>query len=176
MKHVLFYITIFICLINNAYGTESNMHISIHGESMENGSASSIGLYSGGDGLFYGGLSLNYITSSTVIQYGNRKTIYPLYVFVGFKAPWKLSPFIEAGADLPEAIIEDLLDKLDDNEDKSASEIDFYYSGGLEFSVTDRFSFSLYAKKYNFIFRENYLAPISKVRPNSYGMRVIIDF
>ncbi len=176
MKHALFYITIFFCLINNAFAMESDERILIHRESMENGSASSIGMYSGNDGIIYAGLSLNYITSSTVIQYDNRKTIYPLYVFVGVKAPWKLSPYIEAGADLPEAIIEDLLDELDDNENKSVSEIDFYYSGGLEFSVTDRFSFSLYAKKYNFIFRENYLAPISRARPNSYGMRVIIGF
>ena len=78
MKRGLLYITVIFCLISNAYGAESNMRMSILGESIENGSASSLGIYLGDDDfIFYGGLSLNYITSSKVIQRNSRKTIYP---------------------------------------------------------------------------------------------------
>lgn len=170
MKRGLLYVTIFFCLINNAYGEESNTRISFLRETMENGSASTLGISSGG--IFYAGFSLSYITSSTVIQHNNRTTIYPIYIFAGLRAPWKLSPYIELGGDLPEAIIDDLFQ----NEENAANEIDYYYSGGLEYSVTDKLSFSLHAKKYNFIFRENFLAPLSKSRQNSYGMGVTIHF
>lgn len=170
MKHALFYIVMILCLISNAYGMESNMRISIFCESMENGSASSLGIYSGGN--FYGGLSLNYITSSNVIQHSNRKTIYPIYLIMGFRAPWIISPYIEAGLDLPEA----LFDELVGDEDNSIDQTDYFYSGGLEFTVTDMLSFSLYAKKYKFKFRENPQAAISKSSPHSYGMGVTIRF
>ena len=170
MKRGLFYITMIFCLINNAYGMESSGRISILGESMENGSASSLGIYS--EGIFYGGLNLNYITSSMAIQSGNRKTIYPVYLAMGFRAPWKLSPYIEAGADLPELLI----DELFGDEINSTNVIDYYYSAGLEYSATDRYSFSLYARKYNFRFQENLLAPISKPSPTSYGVGVTIRF
>ena len=170
MKRGLFCITMIFCLINNAYGMESDTRISILGESMENGSASSLGIYT--EGIFYAGLSLNYITSSTAIQSSNRKTIYPFYLAVGFRGPWKLSPYIELGADLPELLIDDLFG----DEINSTNVVDYYYSGGLEYSATDRLSFSLYAKKYNFRFRENLLAPISKSSLNSYGLGVIIRY
>jgi len=170
MKLGIFYIIMFFCLINSAYGAEPDTRISILKESMEKGSVSSLGISAGE--IFYAGLSLNYIESSTVIQYSNRKTIYPLYIFMGFRAPWKLSPYIELGADLPEALIEDLFD----NKDDALNQIDYYYSAGLELFITDKFSLSLHAKKYNFIFQENYLAPISTSRQRSYGIGVIMHF
>ncbi|MCK5639991.1 MAG: hypothetical protein KAJ19_04315, partial [Gammaproteobacteria bacterium] len=117
-------------------------------------------------------LSLNYIESSKVIQRSNRKIIRPIYLFVGLKAPRKLSPYIEAGIDLPEAFIDDLLN----NAEESEAQADYYFAGGLEFKATDKVSFSLYAKKYNFIFRENILAPTIKTRPHSYGAGVSIRF
>ena len=170
MKHGLFYTIMIFCLINNAYGMESNERISISRENMEHGSAQSIGVYS--EGIFYAGLSLNRIRSSTVIQHDNRKTIYPIYLALGFRAPWKLSPYIEAGFDLPEA----LFDELGDDEDNSLNQTDYFYSAGLEFSATEMFSVSLYAKQYVFKFRETLQAPISRSSPHSYGMGVIIRF
>ncbi len=173
MKRGLFCITMVLCLINNAYGTELKPRILILGESMENGTASSIGIYAGAkDFIFYGGLSLNYITSSEVIQRNNRKTIYPIYFFAGLKGPWRLSPYIEAGVDLPEAIIDDLINHENEMEDQE----DYYYSGGLKYSATDKVSFLLYAKRYNFKFRENIFLPTFKVRPRSYGVGVLIQF
>lgn len=171
MKHRLFYLTMIFCLVNNAYGKESSIHISMLRESMENGTASAIGIYAGDD-VFYGGLSLSYIESSKVIQRDNRKTIHPIYFFIGVKAPRKLSPYIEAGIDLPEAFIDDLLN----NEEESEAQADYYFSGGFVFTATEKVSFSLYAKKYNFIFRENIYAPTIKTRPDSYGVGVSIRF
>lgn len=139
---------------------------------MENGSVSTLGIYDDSDGNSYTGISLSHITSSTIIQDSNRRTIDPIYLVAGFKPRWKLAPYIEIGADLPEMII----DEIFNNEDIAPSEIDFYYSCGLEYSATDRISFSLYAKKYKFIFRESSLAPITKIKPVSYGVGLIIRF
>ena len=160
-----------LCLMSNAYGNESDVRFSVSAESMENGTASSVGIYSG-VGIFYGGVSLNYIESSKVIQWNNRKTILPIYFFVGLKARTKISPFIEAAIDLPEAFIDDLLN----NEEESEAQADYYFSGGLEFKATEKVSFSVYAKKYNFIFRENIISPTMKTRPRSYGAGVSIRF
>lgn len=172
MKYGLFYITLVFCLVNNAYAKESNMNILISGESLENGNAASLGMYVGDD-YFYGGLSLNYITSSTVIQRNNRKTIYPIYLFMGIKAPWKVSPYIEAGIDLPEALIDDL---LDNNEENGGAQADYYFSGGLLFSATKTLSISLYAKQYHFTFRENIYAPTTKTDQLGYGVGLSISF
>lgn len=82
------------------------------------------------------------------------------------------SPYIELGADVIEVIIAEVTN----NEFSSASEIDYYYSAGLEIRATDKFSFSLYAKKYNFYFREDLVAPVSKFKQESYGVGVIKRF
>lgn len=171
MKCRLFYLTLILCLSNNAYGKEAGIKMLMTGESMENGTASTIGIYAGDD-VFYGGLSLSRIESSEVIQYDNRKTIHPIYFFMGVKAPWKISPYIEAGIDLPEAFVDDLLN----NEEESESQADYYFSSGLVFTATENVSISLFAKRYHFIFRENIYAPTVKVRPHSYGMGVSIRF
>ena len=173
MKHRLLYIAMILCLIGNAYGAESaesDKRVSIRTESMENGSASTLGMYT--DGIFYAGFSLNHIASSEVIQHSNRKTIYPIYLVIGFRAPWKISPYIEGGLDLPEAII----DEIFDDEDNSIDQTDYFFSAGLEFSLTDMFSLSLYAKKYRFKFREDSLARTTKISPKSYGIGVTLHF
>lgn len=150
---------------------QSNTRFSISSETMEDGSATSVGITSGTD-YFYGGLSLNYIESSEVIQHGNRKEIVPIYFFFGLRAPWKLSPYVEAGFDLPEAIIEDTLDHHNTEQDR----VDYYYTGGLEYSANERYSVFLYAKRYNFIFRESSFSPLTKVRPSSYGIGLKVRF
>lgn len=170
IKRGLIFISLVFCLISHARSNEPTVLMSIYNESMDNGSASSLA-FTAGD-LVYGGISFNHISSTTVIQYGNRKTIVPIYIFMGFRAPWKLSPYIEAGLDLPEAIIDDTIN----NEEDAINMTDYYYSGGLKFSIGSQFSVSLYAKKYNFIFRNNYLSPVIKTRPGSYGIGVTMHF
>jgi len=158
--------------MGSAHGVETSMRISALGESIQNGSVLSLGLHTGTD-YFYMGLSLNRIHSSTVIQRYNRTTIYPIYLTAGIKAPWKLAPYFEAGVDLPEAIIDDLLDNENNG---GGAQADYYYSGGLVYSTTDSLSFSLYAKRYNFIFREDIYAPTFKTRPHGYGIGVSIRY
>lgn len=171
MTYRVFCIIIIACLAQHAYGMESDVSILVSAESLDHGTVSTIGVGAGSD-IFYGGLSLSRIASSRVIQYDNRKTIHPIYFFVGLKAPVKFSPYIEAGIDLPEAIIDDLLD----NEKKSEAQADYYYSGGLVAGFTDKISISLYARNYYFIYRENIYAPTIKTRPHSYGVRLSIRF
>lgn len=171
MKRIPIFVLMIFCLVNNASGEESGARISVHGESMENGTASSIAI-AGGSDIIYGGISLNHIQSSKVIQYGNRKEIYPIYVFFGFQAPWRIAPYIEAGFDLGDSLINDLYGNQDDDTDL----VDHYYAGGLIYSVTDTLSFSVYAKKYKFEFREFYSAPTEKVRPESHGIGVSFRF
>lgn len=161
-----------LCISNN-YALASNTDISVFHESFkEDGSVTSVGIFSNDDHIFYSGLSLNYIDSSRVIQRDNRKTIYPLYIVIGFRAPWKISPYLELAADLPEA----LLDEYIHHEDDPINEIDYYYSAGITFSTSDTISFSMYAKRYNFIFRETFLSPLSKTRLTSYGAGLKIKF
>lgn len=159
-------------MVNNAYAEESDVNILISGESLEDGNATSLGMYVGSD-YFYGGLSLNYVKSSIVIQRSNRKTINPVYLFMGIKAPWKVSPYIEAGIDLPEALIDDL---LDNNEDNGGAQADYYFSAGLIFPVNKTLSISLYAKKYYFKFRDTIYDPTTKVDQLGYGVGLSINF
>ncbi len=151
---------------------EADMNILISGESLENGHATSVGMYAGTD-HFYGGLSLNYIKSSTVIQHGDRKEIYPIYFFMGIKGYGKVYPYLEMAIDLPEAMIDDL---LGNNEDNGGTQADYYFSGGLLFSVNKTFSISLYAKQYYFKFRETIYGPTIKTEQFGYGVGLSINF
>lgn len=171
MKHVLLFTTMIFCLIGNAFGEESYTRLSILGESMENGTAATVGISSGAD-FVYGGVSFSHITSSKVIQYSDRQEIFPVYVFFGLKAPWILTPFVEAGFDFGDALIDDLYGDEDDKPDL----VDYYYSGGLAFSATDKISLLLYAKKYNFKFQDHTTSATIKARPDSYGLGVAIRF
>lgn len=173
MRCAILYATMLMCLLNSAYAAGIKQQMLLSTESMENGTASSLGIYAAADDfIFYSGLSLSYIHSTKVIHRNNRKTIFPIYLFVGLKAPWKLSPYIEAAVDLPEAIIDDLFNSGGEVE----GQVDYYYSAGLTFAATDRFSFLLYAKKYNFKYRETFFSPTYRVRPRSYGAGVLMRF
>lgn len=137
---------------------------------MDNGEVASLRIR-GGD-YFYGGLSLNYIDSDTVIQYGNRKMIYPVFLFMGLKFPSKITPFVEAAVDLPEAIF----DEIFDGEENSIDLTDYYLSGGLDLMLSDRFTISVYAKKYVFKYQDMTLFTTNKARTDSYGAGLTMHF
>ncbi|MDH5735288.1 MAG: hypothetical protein OEY87_04110 [Gammaproteobacteria bacterium] len=170
MKYHLFYSIMLLTCLNTTYATENNGQVSLQGETLEHGKAASLRIHTGD--YLYGGLSLNYINSDTVIQDGNRKTIYPLFLFMGLKYPSKITPFIEAAVDLPEAII----DEIFDNEENTIDLTDYYLSGGFDISLTDRFSISVYAKKYVFKYQETTWFTTSKVRTDSYGAGITLRF
>ena len=171
MKYKLFFIAMIFCSINNAYGVEDDGlgRVVLHSENLETGSAASIGIY-GGD-IIYGGFNFSYITSTTILQRNNRSTIYPVYFTLGLRGPWKISPYIEAGVDVADFII----DEIFDDENDSIDETDYYFSGGLEFSVTDRVYLSAFVKEYSFIYKDNFV-PKVKNRQRSYGGGIIILF
>ena len=171
MKLILFILFLSLSLFNNVYSAEADFRYFVSAESLENGKATIVGMRAG-DEIFYGGLSLSHIKSTEVIQYDGRKSITPLYLFLGLKANMKISPFIETGMDLPEAIIDDLLN----NEEKSEAQADYYFSTGIYFEASKTTVVSLYAKKYNFKYRETILSPTIKNRPSAYGISLQIKF
>lgn len=164
-----------ICLAGPVYGEEAGQDISFLAESIENGEALSLstGSSSGTGKIVYGGVSLNYIHSSTAITYGDRKTIYPIYVFFGLKGPWKISPYIEGGIDLLDIVLDDLFST---EEKDSGVGIDYYYAGGLKLSVTNEFTVSVYAKEYVFKFEEELTRRQARLSPSSYGVGVSFHF
>lgn len=173
MKKQFFCFVLAWCLLTNAYGVETGMRWSLQGESMEDGSTASLGFFSEAEGMVYGGVSINYIDSSSVIQHSNRKIIYPVYFVLGVKAPWVVSPFLELGMDLPEMIF----DELFNNENVNENEIDYFFSAGAEIQINEEISVSFYAKRYNFYFREDiFNSPLIKNRQNSYGVGIIRRF
>ena len=171
MKHFIIGAIVLFCLSHHAYATEPNLRMTVQSETLENGEASSVAMVSDA-GMVYGGLSLNYIHSSEIIGFNNRQTIYPVYVFFGLKAPLMVTPYVEAGFDLGDALIDDLYNNGEDEE----SLIDYYYAGGLSFSLDHRISLLIYAKKYNLKFREYFMAPTVKNRPETYGVGLSMQF
>ena len=162
------------CLIHSAFGKDVTASISARIESIEHGSASSVGVSSDILALGYMGLSFNHIKSSMPIQIGNRTSIYPFYFFAGLNIPWKISPFIEAGTDL----VDQFFDSLDSSADKSekGDEVDYYFSAGLRFPVTRRLGVSMYTKQYVFKFRPVSTGPLEKSRQTGYGLELWLYF
>jgi len=154
MQMILVTLCTFLLIAGSAVGADSGMRLSLHVETLENGDATSLGI-NFGEEILYGGLSLNYIPSSKVIQYSRRQTIYPLYLFFGLKALWKYAPYVEAGFDIGDALIDDLYDFGDEEVDL----VHYYSSGGILFPLNDKVSLSIFAKKYNFIYRETLYPP-----------------
>ena len=66
-----------------------------------------------------------------------------------------VTPYVEAGFDLGDSLIDDLYNNGEDEE----SLIDYYYAGGLSLSLDHNVSLLIYAKKYNLKFREYFMAP-----------------
>lgn len=167
----LFYPILLFSLFSSAYAESPGWQLSLQAENMENGDAASVAIHTGE--YLYGGMSLNYITSSHVIQSGNRQSIYPLFLFIGLRSPSPISPFIEAGADLPELIFDEL---FDDDEEDALDLTDYYLSGGLNITLSDSYSLSLYAKRYRFKYHETVLTNRQRVTADSYGAGLTLHF
>ncbi len=171
MKSIAVCLFLFFGFASQVIADESSLRMLLLGESMENGEASSVAIVSDSDAV-YGGLSLNYIHSSEIIGFSNRQTIYPVYVFFGLKAPFRFAPYVEVGFDLGDSLIDDLYNNGEDDE----SLVDYYYAGGFSLSLDSRTSLLFYARKYNLKFREDFLTPTVKNRPESYGMGLAVRF
>ena len=170
MKQRLFSTLLFLCVCNIAHATDNGWQMSLHAENLDTGGTASIGIQTGD--YLYGGLSLNYIHSSMVIQADNRKTIYPLFLYMGLKSPAKISPFIEAGVDLPETIV----DEIFDDDENQIDLTDYYLAGGLNIAINRAYALSLYARKYVFKYHDTLLTETNKVRLDSVGAALIMRF
>lgn len=73
--------------------------------------------------VFKYGMSLNHISSDLALARYGRTYINPVYLFANFSLNYALTPFLEAGVDLGDKFINDLVDG--DN-----SDVDFYYGFG----------------------------------------------
>ncbi len=171
MKRSLIGALVFFCITCSAYAAKPHLRMTMQAEAMEHGEASSVAIISDAD-MVYGGLSLNYIHSSEIIGFDNRQTIYPVYVFFGLKMPLRFTPYAEVGFDLGDSFIDDLYNNGEDEE----SLIDYYYAGGFSLSIGPKLSLMFYAKKYNLKFREEFMAPTVKNRPESYGVGLSVRF
>ncbi len=95
----------------------------------------------------YGGLSINTLKSNFPLEKENRNQIYPVYVFMGITLNYPISPFLELGMDLGDA----LEDKIFEGD---FLEVDIYYSYGLTITYKKAFDLSLYHKTYDLYFSE----------------------
>lgn len=145
-------------------------------ESMENGVGRSIGAYAEAVdfNVIYMGVSLNYISSSDPIQFARRTEIAPIYLFVGVQGPWKITPYFEAGVDLVDSFWDEL--GRSDDEEETGADVDYFVAAGIKVAIDERYEAALYAKEYVFKFKENINAPLERVSPVAYGMRLTMRF
>lgn len=101
----------------------------------------------------YVGLSLNRIASTKALAEYNRKILYPVYLFLGVKPDWFISPFIEGAFDFGDLLIKNLDEENNKEEDDFESKVlvDTYFSAGLELNYK-LFSASIYYKEYDLRF------------------------
>ena len=97
--------------------------------------------------IIYGGFSLNTLKSDIALETNDRNQIYPFYGFIGSSLNYPISPFIELGLDIGDAI-------LDKSSDGEILEVDIYYTAGITITFDKAFDISLYHKTYNLYFTE----------------------
>ena len=90
----------------------------------------------------YGGFSLSTLKSDIALERNDRNQIYPFYGFIGSSLNYPISPFIELGMDIGDAI-------LDKSSDGEIIEVDIYYSAGITITFNKVFDVSFYHKTYN---------------------------
>lgn len=100
------------------------------------------------------GLSANRIKSGLALASGGRNSITPVYFLGKFSLNNKISPFVELGFDLGDAMIDSFIDAISNNSDDNDNTIDTYFSLGLDFRINKQMDVSLYHKKYNIQYLE----------------------
>ena len=98
--------------------------------------------------VFKYGMSVNHISSDIALARNGRTYINPVYLFANFSLNYAISPFFEAGVDLGDKFINDLVDG--DNRD-----VDFYYQFGLSLNIDKTLVLSAYYKYYDIYFIED---------------------
>lgn len=170
---VLFIVSLLICVIKPALAEDSNPALSYSQEVLTDGSAWLVSIDSGASEVFYGGFSLGQVTSSKLVSYRETETLTTLYFYLGLQAPWQLSPYAEGGISLVETLVDNIFNS---DAEESADWIDYYVSAGLRFPVNERFSVSLYAKRYAFIYRNIQNTAWITSTPHGYGISASLNF
>ncbi len=170
MRKSIFLTAILLYSITNAYASQDRLSTSFLVERLDDGNAASVRVQSGD--LLYGGISINNIKSSSVIQTNDRKRIYPVFLFMGVQYPSRITPFAEAAVDLPEAIF----DEIFDDEENKIDLTDYYLSAGFNIGLTRTVTLTLFARKYVFKYQDPTISSTSKVREDSYGAGVMFHF
>ena len=93
------------------------------------------------------GISANTIRSNLALESADRHRIFPVYIFINFSLKHSISPFVEFGVDLGDA----LLDKVFDGDGK---DVDIYYSLGIRIKIKKTIGLSFYRKTYDLYFNE----------------------
>lgn len=93
------------------------------------------------------GISINTIRSDIPLESAGRNRIYPVYAFMNLALNHAISPFTEFGIDVGDALVDKAFEG-------NGSDVDFYYSFGVEFTLQRTVSFSIYHKVYNLYFDE----------------------
>ncbi|MBD3610022.1 MAG: hypothetical protein HUJ30_05680 [Gammaproteobacteria bacterium] len=174
IKKILFVLFGIACLTGYASANEVRGNMYFSQETLEHGMASSIGFQSAEPGMVYAGLNLNYISTSTPIQFDGRTTIVPIYFFAGIKAPWTVAPYVEAGMDFFEMLFDGMSNSHEHAE--SPNEIDYYVAAGVKYSISSDMSVSFYAKRYEFRFRDGWFMPLNKASHSGYGVTLSVQF
>ena len=171
--HGLIILFCFFGLVSSAFAEEYRVGISVSHESLDDGSASGIAIYSENFNVLYAGFTLNQVTTPALVTYRDTETITPLFFFISVKAPWRLAPYIEGGLDFIELVVDDATKS---DEEQSADDIDYYYAGGITYSINDHFAVSFYAKKYVFLYPDALNTYQIKTSPSGYGAGISILF
>lgn len=112
------------------------------------------------------GISFSEIEADENIE-NNRKIIHPWYIYVNASLKSRVSPFIEAGFDLGDSILDEISNVQNDDE-----YVDFYYMIGGAIKLTKEFSVSFYKKWYEFKYYDSVLSQKNEADLSTYGVSV----
>ena len=164
--------SILLLISLNAYSLEVRLNSEASGSNTANG-VSFLDTLSGNKSkeVFKYGMSINHISSGLAVARNGRTYINPVYLFANFSLNYAISPFFEAGVDLGDKFINDLVDG--DNRD-----VDFYYQFGLSLNIDKTLSLSAYYRYYDIYFIEDPSYPylIDEVNLSLTGVSLTYQF
>jgi len=109
------------------------------------------------------GVSINTIKSNLALESAERNQIYPVYIFANVSLKYAISPYLEFGVDIGDALIDDVF-KGD------GAEVDIYYSLGIEVRIEKTIGIAFYHKTYDLNFNENNDPTLQNVIINMTGV------